>query len=334
MNPARRSNKKDKDCLLIGDIGGTNARFALADTAKPAFAEVRTLQCDDYESPDVAIKHYLDSVGAESPRVICLAAAGPIVDRRVRFTNNHWEIAADELAADFAIDAVQLLNDFEAIAYSVPFLGKDDCMPIGLPDPRPLDADDYMVGIIGPGTGLGAVGLRKHGDLYLPIAGEASHGGFAPESQVQIDILKALRERFDRVSSERLVSGPGLENIYWALVRIHGEKRAHLAPADIFKAAIDNSDTLAAEAVQMFFEVFGQVAGDLALTLGAEDGIFIAGGISKRYPDLLKNSGFRHGFENKGRHRSYMERIPTQLILHDQPGLLGAAYCAMRLYRA
>jgi glucokinase len=252
----------------------------------------------------------------------------------VRFTNNHWEIAADELAAAFAIDAVQLLNDFEAIAYSVPFLGKDDCMPIGLPDPRPLDADDYMVGIIGPGTGLGAVGLRKHGDLYLPIAGEASHGGFAPESQVQIDILKALRERFDRVSSERLVSGPGLENIYWALVRIHGEKRAHLAPADIFKAAIDNSDTLAAEAVQMFFEVFGQVAGDLALTLGAEDGIFIAGGISKRYPDLLKNSGFRHGFENKGRHRSYMERIPTQLILHDQPGLLGAAYCALQLHNA
>ena len=117
-------------------------------------------------------------------------------------------------------------------------------------------------------------------------------------------------------------------------MRIHGEKRAHLSPADIFKAAIDNSDPLAAEAVQMFFEVFGQVAGDLALTLGAEDGIFIAGGISKRYPDLLKNSGFRHGFENKGRHRSLMERVPTQLILHDQPGLLGAAYCALRLYGA
>jgi glucokinase len=334
MKPARRSKKKDNDCLLIGDIGGTNARFALADTARPAFSEVRTLQCDDYESADVAIKHYLDSVGAESPRVICLAAAGPIIDKRVRFTNNHWEIAADELAAEFSIEGVRLLNDFEAIAYSVPFLSTDDCMPIGLPEPRPLDADHYMVGVIGPGTGLGAVGLRRHGDILLPIAGEAGHCGFAPETQVQIDILRALRERFDRVSSERLVSGPGLENLYWALMRIHGEKRAHLSPADIFKAAIDNSDPLAAEAVQMFFEVFGQVAGDLALTLGAEDGIFIAGGISKRYPDLLKNSGFRHGFENKGRHRSLMERVPTQLILHDQPGLLGAAYCALRLYGA
>jgi len=191
-----------------------------------------------------------------------------------------------------------------------------------------------MVGVIGPGTGLGAVGLRKYGNVLLPIAGEAGHGGFAPETQVQMDILRALRQRFDRVSSERLVSGPGVENIYWALMRIHGEKRAHLSAAEIFTAALENTDPLASEAVQMFFEVFGQVAGDLALTLGAEDGILVAGGISKRYPDLLKNSGFRAGFENKGRYRSLMERIPTQLILHDQPGLLGAAYCALKLYEA
>ena len=117
-------------------------------------------------------------------------------------------------------------------------------------------------------------------------------------------------------------------------MRIHGEKRAHLDAAAIFRAAIDNSDPLAAEAVQMFFEVFGQAAGDYALALGAEDGIFIAGGISKRYPDLLVNSRFRSAFENKGRHRSLMERVPTQLILHDQPGLLGAAYCALQLHEA
>ena len=333
MRPARRKENSNA-CLLIGDIGGTNARFALAEASSPAFKEVRTLQCDDYESADLAIKHYLDSVGAASPQVICLAAAGPIVDKRVRFTNNHWEIAADDLAREFSIDAVRLLNDFEAIAYSVPFLAGDDCMTIGLPEPGPLDAERYMVGIIGPGTGLGAVGLRRHDDLLLPIAGEAGHGGFAPETQTQIDILNALRERFDRVSTERLVSGPGLENIYWALTRIHGEKRRQLEAAGIFAAAIDNSDPLAAEAVQVFFEVFGQAAGDYALALGAEDGIFVAGGISKRYPDLLANSRFRSAFETKGRHRSLMERIPTQLILHDQPGLLGAAYGALQLCQA
>jgi glucokinase len=117
-------------------------------------------------------------------------------------------------------------------------------------------------------------------------------------------------------------------------MRIRGEQRSQLTPAEIFTAAIGNTDALASEAVQMFFEVFGQVAGDLALTLGVQDGIFIAGGIAKRYPDLLKNSRFRSGFENKGRYRSLMERVPTQLILHDQPGLLGAAYCALKLCEA
>lgn len=319
--------------LLIGDIGGTNARFALADDKKPGFSAEATLKCADFASADDAIKQYLRDAGAKSPDVICLAAAGPIVEQRVRFTNNPWSIAATELAEHFGITRVRLLNDFEAIAYSIPFLDKEHLQPVGLPEPQPLDGEDYMVGILGPGTGLGAVGLRKHGNLLLPIAGEASHGGFAPESQVQIDMLMALRERHDRVSSERFVSGPGIENIYWALCRIHDEQRPQLKAAEIFAKAKDGTDPRAAEAVQMFFEILGQVAGDYALALGARDGIFIAGGIVRRYPELLENSRFRSGFEAKGRHRSLMERIPTQLITHEQPGLLGASYCALELGR-
>ncbi len=319
--------------LLIGDIGGTNARFAMADKNAPGFADELTLQCADFDSAEAAIRHYLESAGAASPDVICLAAAGPIVDERVRFTNNPWSIAADELAVDFSSSAVRLLNDFEAIAYSIPFLSKEDCLPIDLPDPKPLPEQDYMVGILGPGTGLGAVGLRKHGEHLLPIPSEASHAGFSPESQVQLDILSMLRERFDRVSAERLVSGPGLENIYWALTRIHGDKRPQLSAAEIFVRAKANSESRSSEAVHLFFEVLGQVAGDLALTLGAENGIYVAGGIAKRYPELLANSGFRTGFESKGRHRFIMERIPTQLIMHPQPGLLGASYVALELFR-
>jgi glucokinase len=319
--------------LLIGDIGGTNARFALADSKQPGFSDDQTLQCAEFGSADDAIKQYLEDVGAKSPDVICLAAAGPIVDQRVRFTNNPWAIASAELAERFGIQKVRLLNDFEAIAYSIPFLAEDDCLPFGLPESTPLDAEHYMVGIIGPGTGLGSVGLRKHGELLIPIAGEASHGGFAPESQVQIDMLRALRERYDRVSAERFVSGPGLENIYWALCQIHDDQRPQLKAAEIFARAGDRSDPRAAEAVQMFFEMLGQVAGDFALALGAKDGIFIAGGIVRRYPDLLENSRFRTGFEAKGRHRSLMEQIPTKLILHEQPGLLGASYCALELAR-
>ena len=317
--------------LLIGDIGGTNARFALADPKRPGFTDEHTLKCADFASADDAIKDYLKEVGAKAPDVICLAAAGPIVEQRVRFTNNPWTIASNDLAEHFGIDRVRLLNDFEAVAYSIPFLTEEDCLPFGLPESGPLNAEHFTVGIVGPGTGLGAVGLRKHGDLLIPIAGEASHGGFAPESQVQIDMLTALRERYDRVSSERFVSGPGLENIYWALCRIHGEQRPQLNAAEVFARAADRSDPRAAESVQMFFEILGQFAGDYAMALGARDGIFIAGGIVRRYPDLLENSRFRTGFEAKGRHRSLMERIPTRLILHEQPGLLGASYCALQL---
>ena len=317
--------------LLIGDIGGTNARFALADRNLPGFTDAMTLQCANYDSTEAAIKHYLDSVGATSPDVICLAAAGPVVGQRVRMTNNHWTLASDELETEFSANAVRLLNDFEAIAYSVPLLASSDCEAIGLPDPGPLPDEQYTVAIVGPGTGLGAVGLRSQGGLLVPVAGEASHGGFAPETRVQLDVLLALRERFDRVSTERLVSGPGVENIYGALASIHGLKLPRLSAAEIFAAADDNSDPHAVEAVSLFFEVLGQFAGDFALALGATDGVFVAGGIVKRYPDLLANSRFRSGFESKGRYRALMERVPTQLILHEQPGLLGASYYALQM---
>jgi len=320
-----------RECLLIGDIGGTNARFAIADAARPGFSRVRSLQCADFDSAELAIREYLKRAAAPPPTAICLAAAGPVVDGNVRFTNNPWRINARELGAAFEPAPVRLLNDFEAIAYSIPFLDKRDCVTIGLPPGGDLNRPDYAIGILGPGTGLGAVGLiRREGRLY-PIVGEAGHVGFAPQTQVQMDILTALRERFDRVSVERLVSGPGIENIYWALTRIHGEDRASLGAAEIFAQGIGKRDARAAEAVQMFFEILGSTAGDLALTLGAEDGIYIAGGIVRRYPVELESSRFRSSFESKGRHRSLMERIPTQLLTYEQPGLLGASYCAIQL---
>lgn len=320
-----------KAALLIGDIGGTNARFAIADAKNPGYSSEHTLKCRDFATAEDAITHYLDVVGAGNPTAICLAAAGPIVDERVRFTNNPWIIEASALRETFDTDRVRLLNDFEAIAYSIRFLGDKDAVTVGLPEPEPLTSDKFTIGVVGPGTGLGAVGLVNLNSIYMPLAGEAAHGGFAPESQVQMDVLKHLRERFERVSSERLVSGPGIENLYWALCRIHDEKRAQLSAAEIFTAATDDGDPRANEAVELFFEVLGQFAGDFALAIGAFDGIYIAGGIAKRYPDRLANSRFRNGFERKGRYRSLMERIPTQLITHDQPGLLGAAYCAEQL---
>ena len=319
--------------MLIGDIGGTNARFALADQCAPGFSHDETLQCADFASADAAIAEYLDKVGAPQPDVICLAAAGPVVDRQINVTNNHWVLSIDDLAAAFSTDAVRLMNDFEAIAWSIPILGEDDCLPIGLPDPHRLVESGYTIGIIGPGTGLGKAGVVKRADSFVILSGEAGHTGFAPETQVQLDILTMLRERFDRVSTEHIVSGPGIENVYWALTRIHGDKRPQLGAADIFARANENSESRSFEAVQVFFEVLGQVAGDLAMSVGGNDGIYIAGGIAQRYPDLLTNSQFRSGFENKGPHRVVMKRIPTLLITHPQPGLLGASVVALEMSR-
>ena len=317
--------------LLIGDIGGTNARFALADPLQTAFHDALTLKCVDFPSADDAIRHYLDEVAAASPDVICLAAAGPVVDNAVNVTNNHWRLVEADIAADFKIDAVRLLNDFEALAYSIPHLTPEDAVSIGLPDNHELPDDNFDIAIIGPGTGLGTAGLIRRGANIIPVVGEGGHIGFAPTSKLQVEVLNTLRSDFDRVSVERLISGSGLENIYWALTRIHTEQRPRLSAAEIFANAGEGGDPRANEATQLFFEILGQVAGDLALVVGAWDGVYLAGGILKRYPGLLQNSGFRNAFENKGRQRANMERIPTVLITHDEPGLLGPAHCALEL---
>lgn len=324
----RLENRVGDSSLLIGDIGGTNARFALAHRDAFSFTDELTLPCADFESAHLAIEHYLATNNAPPPEIICLAAAGPVVADSVRFTNNHWHLAVTDLVARFSGSQVRLLNDFEAIAYSVPHLADDELLPVGLPVAQPLPGEQFTVGVMGPGTGLGAVGLKRINGIDVPLPGEAGHVGFAPATQVQLEILTVLREHFDRVSTERLVCGPGLENLHWALGRVHGADWPRRTAREIFDAANSNEDGRAAEAVQMFLEVLGQAAGDFALTIGASDGIFLAGGILPRYPDLLVNSGFRAGFENKGRYRSMMEAIPTQLILHKNPGLFGAAVVA------
>ena len=314
---------------MIGDIGGTNARFALA--TKTGFTDAQTLRCADFASADDAIRHYLQEVSAAAPAVICLAAAGPVVGNKVRITNNHWTLNGDRIAKDFGIRKVRLMNDFEAAAHSILQLDSSDLTTIGLPEAKVLPAERFDIAIVGPGTGFGAAGLIRRGKMTIPIVGEGGHVGFAPRTQVQVELLNMLRSKFDRVSIDRLVSGPGIENIYWALTQIHGEERTQSSARDIFTSSANGSDPRAKESTQMFFELLGQVAGDFALSLGAVDGVYIAGGISKRYPDQLLSGGFRSAFEDKGRHRAYMESIPTLLITHDEPGLLGSVYCALEL---
>jgi glucokinase len=315
-------------CLLIGDIGGTNARFALALADESGFTHELTLSCAEYTSANQAIATYLDRVGAGAPDVICLACAGPVMGGAVNIINNHWAIDSAELNAEYPSAKVVLLNDFEAISYSVPALVESDLMNVGTEPSRLPAGADFTIAVLGPGTGLGIGGLLGRQGRVYPVAGEGGHVGFAPETPVQHKVLRQLRRDFERVSNERMLCGPGLENIYRALCRIAGKAETGVSAAEIFSRVLASEDTVASDAVAMFFEALGQVAGDLVLTLGAYDGVFLAGGILKRYPDLLKASDFRAGFEAKGRHRNLMEKVPLSLILHPQPGLLGASLCA------
>jgi glucokinase len=318
-------------CLLIGDIGGTNARFALAHPSENTFSGVLTLRCADYETAELAIVEYLRQTGVLVPDVVCLAAAGPIVDQRVHFLNNSWQIDGRQLAQRFPGAAIRLLNDFEAVACSIAALKDADVVNIGPPLAHHQDNTHSTTAVLGPGTGLGVAGLLVRDGQRFPVTGEGGHVGFAPENPLQVKVLAYLSQRFERVSDERLLSGPGLENIYQALCATDGIQRDWPSASEIFIRANGKEDGLATATLRLFYQVLGQVAGNLALTLGASDGVYIAGGIVPRYPELLADSKFRSGFENKGRHRSLMERIPTRLITHPQPGLLGASDCARQL---
>lgn len=297
----------------------------MARPGSPGFAQEMTFACARYETADEAVQDYLRAIGARRPDVICLAAAGPVVHGRVHLTNNHWTLDERELRESSGADKVLLLNDFEAVAYSVPHLGPDDYLQIGPPPARQLTTSDFTVGIVGPGTGLGGAGLLQRDGRQVPVVGEAGHTGFAPETPLQLKLLEELRQDFERVSDERLVSGQGLENLYRVLSRLQGAADSSASASEIARRAAAGEDARAEEALQLFFEVLGQVAGNLALVLGAADGVYIAGGIVKRYPELFAASRFREGFERKGRHRALLERIPTLLIRHPEPGLLGAA---------
>lgn len=319
--------------VLVADIGGTNARFALASAPQAgvvSYEQELTLRCRDYVAADDAIRDYLNRVGISRIAAMSLAVAGRVIDGRVGATNSHWHLSSRDLRENFNVPAVALINDFEAIAYSLPSLGEQHSRLIGGGVLPKLQAERFSVAVIGPGTGLGVAGLVRHRGITNAIVTEGGHVGFAPETATQRTLLERLSERLGRVSDERLVSGQGIENIYWALAG-HDVQAKPLTAPEIFTQALNKADSNAVEAVDLFCEIFGQVAGNLALLQGAFDGVYLAGGIAQRYGDLLARRRFRAGFENKGRYRELMRSIPAVLITHPSPGLLGAAVAADKL---
>lgn len=311
---------------LVADIGGTNARFALHDAATGRLGEVRTLAATDYPDISTAIEAYLAAVG--SPRVAeaCFAVACPAKSDLIALTNSAWRFSRGDTARRFKLARLLTINDFEALALGVPRIGPD-----GLHCLRPGTADDGAPkAVIGPGTGLGVSGLipvsGAGADVrWFALSGEGGHVGFAPQGELEIDLLRFLTRRHNRASAERVLSGQGLENLYEFLAERAGLSGQRLTPADITTRGLVEGDALARAALDLFLSVLGGMAGDLALTLGARGGVYIGGGIVPRILSILPQSTFIARFQDKGRLSAMLTPIPIFVIRDSSAALLGAA---------
>ncbi|HEY0104796.1 MAG TPA: glucokinase [Rhizomicrobium sp.] len=311
--------------VLVGDIGGTHARFALVDTAAKPWRIEHRLDIDgDLPEPKALLRRYLDRAGlAAIPEAAAVAVAGPVTAGKVRLTNRGWEISEDELRAFGFADGL-LINDFAALAFSIAALEPTEVHLIG---PNLAGLGGEPISVIGAGTGFGAACLARFRGRSVPVATEGGHASFAAGDAHETAVAQILGRRFGHVSIERVLSGPGLENLYTALAEVSGRASQELRAADI--AARHDSDTLCRDAVEMFCAIYGAVAGDFALLHGARGGVYIAGGIAAKIETILKASAFRARFEAKGRMAPYVRAIPTHLIVSEDTAFLGAASASL-----
>jgi glucokinase len=308
---------------LVGDIGGTNARFALAEptSGRPRLSSFKSLSCADYPSLEEAIAAYFAGQPSEPrPDVAVIAVAGPVVDGAINFTNLGWRVSEAELARTFGFRSANLINDYAALALAAPALNDEDVHYIG---PKFAGRADSTIAMIGAGTGFGASALVRDGRAEAVLSTEGGHIAFAPTDALEAEVLRLLSLKFGRVSVERVLSGPGLLNLHCAMQELEGRKPDCESPDSISRLAEEN-DPLALRTVQLFCEILGSVAGDFALAYGAQGGLYIAGGVAPRLLGYLEKGDFRRRFEAKGRFESYLGAIPTMVVTQPYAALLGA----------
>jgi glucokinase len=309
---------------LLADVGATNARFALVG-ARGSFQRIRVLACEDYPSIHQAIAAYLDDelrlTDLQRVEAAALAVAGPVTGDEVALTNHPWSFSIKQLRRHLAIDRLVVVNDFTAVAVAIPYLKPSERSQIG----GGKALADAPIGVLGPGSGLGISGLVPMAGEWLALSGEGGHVTMAPVTTRESAVLDRMRVRFDHVSAERVLSGPGLINLYNTLAEIDGIPASSYTSAQITDLGIGERDPHCREAVDMFCAMLGTIAGNLALTLGARGGIYVAGGIVPKLGAVFAKSSFRKRFEDKGRLRPYLARIPTDVITQPFPAFVGLA---------
>ena len=319
--------------IAVADVGGTHARFALAEIdGGPVIRldEPVTLKTAEHASFQTAWEEFGRRKGIDLPKEMALSFAGPVGGEVLKLTNNPWAIRPALIGERLGVERYTIVNDFGAVAYAVATLPDEDFRHICGPQ-RPLP-DTGVISVVGPGTGLGVAALLRGGDRYDVIETEGGHVDFAPLDSLEDKILTELRRSFRRVSIERIASGRGLWNLYEALGAIEGRDLKFHDEKELWAAALAGSDSLANAALDRLCFTLGAVAGDMALAQGAV-AVVIAGGVGLRLADHLPQSGFRDRFIAKGRFERRMDEMPVKLITHPQPGLFGAAAAFAREHR-
>ncbi|KJH67674.1 glucokinase [Chromobacterium violaceum] len=305
---------------LLGDVGGSNARFAL-ETAPGVIEDILTLSNERYPTLEDALRDYLAQVGARRVAHAAIGIANPLNGDLVRMTNCHWSFSIEAARRALGLSTLLLLNDFTALALALPRLPRRELAQVGGGAPRP----DAPLALIGPGTGLGVSALVPHAGGWRALAGEGGHTSFAPANEREIGIWRYASARFGHVSHERLLSGSGLSLLHRALCALDGAEEAGLAPAEVSARGLSGADARCREALEIFCALLGSAAGNLALTLGARGGVYIGGGIVPRLSGFFEQSPFRRRFEDKGRMSAYLADIPVYLITSAYPALPGVA---------
>ena len=320
--------------ILAGDIGGTNARLAYFEPQNGHLRLVseRTYPSREHRELGEIVVQFLDDSGAH-PDAACFGIAGPVRNGRVDATNLPWAIDQSRLAKQIHLPATLLINDLEASAWGIGALDAGDLVSLN----RVTGPAVGNQGVIAPGTGLGEAGLFWDGSRHHVFACEGGHTDFGPQGDLQIELLRFLKARFGHVSYERILSGPGLVNVYEFLRdQEYGKESDEFAvilkntdpAAAISRAALDGTHPLAEKALDLWISVYGAEAGNLALKVMATGGLFLAGGISPKVLAKLTGPLFMQSFLDKGRLRPLLEAVPVHVVTNDKAGLLGAARCA------
>ncbi|MCV2360762.1 glucokinase [Paucibacter sp. TC2R-5] len=317
---------------LLGDVGGTHARFAWGEDADGAVADIVSYKCAEQASLQEAIARYLAEQGKPRPRACAIGIANPIVGDTVRMTNHHWSFSIAQLKQSLGVQRLAVLNDFTALALSLPALRPEQLRQIGGGSAVAGEA----LAVLGAGTGLGVAGLLPVGvagiasqggnGSYAPISGEGGHASLAAIDEQEAAVVNCLRQRFGHASAERALSGPGLLNLYQAAAQLAGRPAPLTSPQALIAAAREQRDPDCLAALDLFFRFLGSFAGNLALTYGARGGVYVGGGVVPRLLPELAASRFRERFEAKGRFANYLAAVPTFVIdAAVSPALIGAS---------